>query len=272
MEQSFLNYKKNVYSQNGEDGIINYLSKKLKINRGCFCEFGAWDGIHLSNCRVLAEMGWSGLFIEGEKDRYKELVNNYKNNNKIININSWVDTQKNTLDILLKKSKIKSLDFLSIDIDGLDYEIMRSLKIRPRIICIEVNAGHGGLKKNKIKTSIAKNNVGQPLSLFVDLAESMGYGLVCYTGNAFFVRKADIKKYGLSIVSPKVAYSDFVDHISSAEREWLVLVNLGLHPPYYRYFSSDLLPWNINVSLLRATSLVIRKVSLDLKKILIKLS
>ena len=49
----FLNkYKKNYYSQNGEDGIIKEILKRTRIhnkkNKWC-CEFGAWDGKHGSN-------------------------------------------------------------------------------------------------------------------------------------------------------------------------------------------------------------------------------
>ena len=47
------NFKKNNYSQNGEDGIIKEITKRLKLdknpkNNWCV-EFGAWDGIHGSN-------------------------------------------------------------------------------------------------------------------------------------------------------------------------------------------------------------------------------
>jgi len=42
-------YAKNVHSQNGEDGIIEEILKRLDIKNGYVCEFGAWDGIHLSN-------------------------------------------------------------------------------------------------------------------------------------------------------------------------------------------------------------------------------
>ena len=44
-----LSHRKNYYSQNGEDGVIDFLFKKLKINSGVLVEIGAWDGIHLSN-------------------------------------------------------------------------------------------------------------------------------------------------------------------------------------------------------------------------------
>ena len=42
-------YRKNLYSQYGEDGIIAKIFDILDIKSGYVCEFGAWDGIHLSN-------------------------------------------------------------------------------------------------------------------------------------------------------------------------------------------------------------------------------
>ena len=42
-------FKKNIYSQNGEDGIIEELIKRLEIKNLEVCEFGAWDGKLYSN-------------------------------------------------------------------------------------------------------------------------------------------------------------------------------------------------------------------------------
>jgi hypothetical protein len=44
-----LMFRENIHSQNGEDGIVAELLKRLKLNRsgGWVCEFGAWDGKHL---------------------------------------------------------------------------------------------------------------------------------------------------------------------------------------------------------------------------------
>jgi len=47
----FEKYRKNLFSQNGEDGVVLEIIKRLKLNhrnKWC-CEFGAWDGIHGSN-------------------------------------------------------------------------------------------------------------------------------------------------------------------------------------------------------------------------------
>ena len=52
------------YSQFGEDLILLDFFSKTKLNKGFFFEFGAWDGIYLSNCRLFYEKGWEGCFVE----------------------------------------------------------------------------------------------------------------------------------------------------------------------------------------------------------------
>lgn len=64
MTDSLLKYGKNIHSQAGQDGIIEKIFKTLGVKNGNFVEFGAVDGILLSNCRKLYEEGWSGVFIE----------------------------------------------------------------------------------------------------------------------------------------------------------------------------------------------------------------
>ena len=67
-------YAKDVHSQNGEDGIVEELLKRLNINSGWVCEFGAWDGIHLSNTFNLVQKGFNAVFIEGDPVKFKDLL------------------------------------------------------------------------------------------------------------------------------------------------------------------------------------------------------
>jgi len=128
------------FAQFNEDLIIIDLFLKKKIQEGVFVEFGAWDGVHLSNCKLLADNGWSGFFIEGDSFRFKECQKNYKNNSKIKVLNKFID-ENYTLNNLIAENSINQIDVLSIDIDGKDLTELKKLNlIRPKVIIIEFNS------------------------------------------------------------------------------------------------------------------------------------
>ena len=58
------------YAQFGEDLILLDFFNKTQLNKGFFFEFGAWDGIYLSNCRMFYEQGWRGCFVETDKKKF----------------------------------------------------------------------------------------------------------------------------------------------------------------------------------------------------------
>ena len=86
-------YKKDIYSQNGEDGIIEELLKRLDINSGWVCEFGAWDGIHLSNTYNLVKQNFNAVYIEGDKEKYTDLLKTVENHKNIIINNTHTSIQ-----------------------------------------------------------------------------------------------------------------------------------------------------------------------------------
>ena len=137
------NYKKNIYSQHGEDGIIEEILKRLnQYNDFQYCEFGAWDGVHLSNtCALIKKNNCKALLIEPNIKKYNELCKNFPSK-EIIKLNNFVEVEgENYLDNLLKKNNFNlNFDFLSIDVDSIDYYIFKSLNIyKPKLICIEYN-------------------------------------------------------------------------------------------------------------------------------------
>ena len=135
----------NTYSQFGEDGLIfeilGRISSRFNIDHWC-CEFGAWDGLHLSNtAKLIREKDYRAVLIEGDRKRLKDLEKNFPQDN-VIKICSFVSVEGTTsLDNILEKTEIPmDFDFLSIDIDGMDYFILQSLtNFRPKLICIEYN-------------------------------------------------------------------------------------------------------------------------------------
>ena len=69
----YSDHKKNFYSQNGEDGILNEIIKNLGLDKKIFlCEFGAWDGKFLSyTFNIVKDFESTALFIESDQERFK---------------------------------------------------------------------------------------------------------------------------------------------------------------------------------------------------------
>lgn len=193
IESPLLQFRKDVVSQDGEDGIIEALFSIIKPKNKYCVEFGAWDGKYFSNTwNLVTNQQWHGLFIEGNADKYKELTKTYAGNDNTTCLNRFVELSgQDSLDALLKEAGAPlDLDFLSIDVDGMDYFIWESLiHYRPRVLVIEFNPS----VPNDIAFVQAKSNaINQGCSLLslIHLGKTKGYELVCCTGwNAFFVEK-----------------------------------------------------------------------------------
>lgn len=132
----------NKYSQFGEDGIIQALLERLDGKDNWCVEFGAWDGVHLSNSfNLIKNSNYRSILIEADKNKFSELKKNLSPYDPIL-LNEFVTFDGcSMLDNILSRTPVPSnFDFLSIDIDGNDYWIFESLKLyRPKIICIEYN-------------------------------------------------------------------------------------------------------------------------------------
>lgn len=185
-------FRTNAYSQAGEDGILTEIFDRLGVDQGTFCEFGAWDGKHLSNTFAFYKKGWGGWYIEGEAARVEDLKRNADRPN-VENIQAWVmRSGAGTLDNILTDSKLyrdgtlTNLDLLSIDIDSDDLAIWKSVKaFRPKVVIIEINPTipidvffenpEGEFKGNSARSTY-------------EFARSQGYGLVATTAcNMIFV-------------------------------------------------------------------------------------
>jgi len=179
-----LDHRNNVFSQNGEDGVIEYILDKLNITSGTCCEFGAWDGKHLSNTfNLIKNKEWKGLYIEGDESKYKDLLETCKEYPNITPVQKFV-TGDNLDDIILNNDFPEDLDLLSIDVDSIDYEIWKGLKkVRPKLVIIEPSNSTPLWEKN-----VSYDGHGASPFLIKQLAKEKGYTFLCTTGNLFFVR------------------------------------------------------------------------------------
>jgi len=226
---SLFTFRNDTYSQVGQDGIIEEIFKRLNIKNGTFCEFGAWDGFHLSNARKLVDEGWGGVFIEGDSERFLQLVQNYPSSN-IIKINAWVGFQNSNdktgsilYDLLIQyvsEKYIEDLDLLVIDVDGIDLEIALSSKVRPKVMVIE--GGSSFVPSINSAFPNSANNFQHPLSYIVNQMLDIDYISVCFAQDLFLVRQdlAESVMKGTKVRSAEELYAENFYSIPSSSRRW----------------------------------------------------
>ena len=170
-------YYQKSYSQEGEDLIIHkFFNYK---DKGYYIDIGAHHPKKFSNTCLLYDKGWSGINYSYYYIFNEPAVNTFSEIQKDINLKNgyFLLSQKKikivTLSSILEKySEQTKIDFLNIDVEGLDYEILDSNNwdlFKPTLVCIEIqNSKIDDLKQNKIyKFLIAKS-----------------YKLIAITGNS----------------------------------------------------------------------------------------
>ena len=137
-------YEWGVFSQWGEDGIIQFLIREVEIQNKTFIEFGVED-FSESNCRyLLISSDWQGFVIDGSDENIRQLQKSYFYwRHDLQSMAAFVD--KENINELLKKSGFnRDLGILSVDIDGNDYHILKAINVfEPRIVISEFNPYFG---------------------------------------------------------------------------------------------------------------------------------
>lgn len=187
-----------VYSQNDEDGMLEEIFNRLNIHEGRFVEIGVENGLEC-NSLYLLHKGWRGTWIDGnirQKEPIESRFGSLLQNGRLILHTGFV-TAENIGPLFDELAIPKDeLDFLSIDIDGMDIYLMESMKIRPKVICIEYNSKFpAGLDKRPAYNATGgwrgTDYMGSSLLALSKAAEKIGYTLVGSNVvglNAFFVR------------------------------------------------------------------------------------
>lgn len=213
--QTNLEFK--VYSQSGEDGIIQWLINKIDIKNKTFIEFGVENYLESNTRFLLLNNYWSGLIIDGDIENINFIKKDpiyWRCNLKAV---SNFITKDNVDEIFLSNGLSGEIGLLSIDVDGNDYWIFKSISsVNPAIIVAEYNSYFGYKRKVTIpydksfvrsKAHYSKTYYGASINALTSLANSKGYKLVATNksgNNIFFVRN-DLMN-GLKEISVKDAY------------------------------------------------------------------
>ena len=198
-----------VTSQNNEDGIINHIFDQLKIDKLNIIEIG-FDYYQNNSLGILKKCN-KALFVDG--DSKKAII--LRNVLKLFYPKTKITVQNTLVDIdninLIKEQNFtnqEEIDFLSIDVDGIDYYLFKEINFKPKLICIEYNFWFGKdlscaepYEKNYTLDSLS-DYVGASLKAITGLANSKGYHLIAIDSacvNAFFIR--DDLKHNFEILN-----------------------------------------------------------------------
>jgi hypothetical protein len=194
-------YEFKVFSQWGEDGILQRLTSAIEIPEKTFIEFGVEDFFE-SNCRFLMmKDNWRGFVMDGSAANIGRLQRAYFYwKYELTAVEAFI-TRENINELLAKSGFGPDLGILSVDIDGNDYHVLEAIEVfNPRILICEYNALFGPSRRITVpydadfdRTSKHHSNLyyGASLGAIVSLANRKGYALVGTNSagnNAFFVR------------------------------------------------------------------------------------
>lgn len=210
-------YEQKSYSQCGEDLIVDYVFKLRGIDAPTYIDIGCNHPFFISNTAIFFERGCKGINIDANPLMI-EIFNKYRKND--INLNIGIGDKKNRFEFyimeddtlstfskeefesminigkkLLEIKKIEMItlneviskycngifpDFLSIDVEGLDFEILKTINFdnnSPKIICVEA-------------AEYSPIGAGAKRTELIDFLCSMGYFEYANTNlNAIMVKK-----------------------------------------------------------------------------------
>lgn len=192
-------YEYQVYSQNGEDGLINEILRRLDIKNGTFVEIGVQNGLE-TNTTYLLMQGWKGLWIEADNEFYEQIETTFRKEllSKDLALSKNFVNCENIEAILDIHNLPVDFEVLSIDIDSNDYWIWKKIeKYNPKVVVIEYNAFFPSsdmwiMDYDPEKTWDSSTVFNASLRSLNNLANEKGYQLVACSingVNAFFIRK-----------------------------------------------------------------------------------
>ena len=209
-----------VFSQFGEDGIIQRLVRHLPIKHRTFIEFGVED-FSEANCRFLMmNDNWRGYVLDGSARHVEKLRKWEQFWRYDLTARCAFVTRENVNDLLGASGFEQDLGILSIDVDGMDYWILEAVEaVRPRVLIVEYNALFGADRQITVPYDAQFSSVrahssalyfGASLGAIAAVAARKGLALVATESsgtNAFFVRE-DLLGNGLDALPVRAAYHD----------------------------------------------------------------
>ena len=233
-----LSWEFGAFSQHGEDGILEYLIQNLKTCDKYFLEIAAGDG--LENCTAWLALArkWSGVMFEGDQDLAEHCTQVFRH--RIWNVfvrNCFVNLEN--IGGILSTLPIKDFDVFSLDIDSIDFHILKAvldLGYRPKILVLEYNSAFGPNQAVTVPYKPVFNRwdehssgiyYGASVMAWCVLLEPLGYKFVTVDSsgtNAFFVKIECFEKEFLECIKP----IEFLNNATDVNPSTLVPRNVAV--------------------------------------------
>lgn len=192
-----------VFSQFGDDGIIQYIINEVKPNNQFFVEFGVENYLESNTRYLLQNSNWSGLIMDGRKENIDFIKKqDFYWRHELTALEAFITTAN--INSLLKDIP-KEIGLLHIDIDGNDYWIWKAIKeTSADIVIMEYNSVFGPERSitipyhpdfNRTEHHYSNLYAGASITALCDLADEKGYYFVGSNSagnNAYFVKKKKI--------------------------------------------------------------------------------
>jgi hypothetical protein len=210
-------YEFKVYSQWGEDGIIDHLLTRVPVGSRSFVEFGVENYTEANTLFLLKHRYWRGLVIDGSPEHIAAIRASEAYWKHDLHADCSFITKDNINEIIARNGFSGDLGILSVDIDGNDYWVWEAIQVvNPRIVICEYNSLFGPSAKvsipyqadfSRMTNNAPRGYFGASIAAFHHLAQAKGYSLVAGNAagnNVFFVRNDCLGS--LKVQTPEEAY------------------------------------------------------------------
>ena len=183
----FLKSPRRSYSQKGEDILVLDYFDRIDVERGVYCDIGCFHPVWISNTHLLDRNGWTGFAIDIDDFKLKTMSLYRRGRVKCIlgavcgsaaqgqratvykfrkgwsdidtldretaekyrlnGAGDFFETDVDLLDVNQLLSQMPHINFLNIDIEGVDKEIIMAMdlsRFKPELILFEDNEVWGG--------------------------------------------------------------------------------------------------------------------------------
>jgi len=221
------------FSQNGEDGIIDYLCSRLMNANRYFVEIGAGDGLENNTTWLALAKRYGGLMIDGQPGKIAECAQALNRLNWALDF-ACVLVNRQTIGEVERRAILRNPDVFSLDIDSIDYHVAHALLergFRPKILVVEYNSVFGPDRGVTVPYKDEFNRhsehpsgyyYGASVTAWRRLLEPAGYQFVTVEQNglnAFFVDRSEFSPAFLNGIRGE-AYRENVVHRQESRSGW----------------------------------------------------